>query len=63
VYRTNWAEWPYRSAEGRNEGPKGEVTDFIAFVFAVIFLFPDLAQKSRVKPQNHLNQTNKKGSS
>jgi hypothetical protein len=35
--------------------PKGETTDSIAVVVALNFLFSFSAQKSHVKPQNHLN--------
>jgi hypothetical protein len=38
--------------------PKREAPDFIAFAFALIFLFAFSAQKIHVKPQNHLNHTN-----
>jgi hypothetical protein len=39
--------------------PKGEATDSIALVLAIIFLLPFSAQKSHVKPQNHLTPSNK----
>jgi hypothetical protein len=41
-------------------GPKGEATDYIALVRAVIFLLPFSAQKSDVKLQNHLTPSNKR---
>jgi hypothetical protein len=44
-------------------GPKGEATDSIALVHAGIFLLPFSAQKSHVKPQNHLTPSNKRKSS
>src|SRR5207249_9176296 len=34
--------------------PRGKTTDFIIFVGAVIFYLPFSAQKSHVKPPNHL---------
>jgi hypothetical protein len=40
-----------------------EATESIAFISAAIFLLPFSAQKSHVKPQNHLNPTNKTRSS
>jgi hypothetical protein len=48
------AKRPTASAEGRSEA-----TDSIAFAFAVVFLSSFSAQKSHVKPQNHLTNTNK----
>jgi hypothetical protein len=35
---------------------KGEATHFIAFAVALIFLSPFSAQKSHVKPPNHLTR-------
>jgi hypothetical protein len=43
--------------------PKGEATDLIAVAFAFVFLSAFSAQKTHVKPQNHLNLTNKTRSS
>jgi hypothetical protein len=58
VCRKDQREKRFRSAEGWGEARRGEATDFIAFAFAFIFSFAFSAQKSRVKPQNHLNHTN-----
>jgi hypothetical protein len=44
-------------------GPKGEATDSIAVFPCLIFYLPFSAQKSHVKPSNHLNETNKTRSS
>jgi hypothetical protein len=38
----------------RERSPKSEATDLTAFVVAVNFLLAFSAQKSHVKPQNHL---------
>ena len=48
-------------AEGQS-GMKPEAPDSIAVAFAVIYFFAFSAQKSHVKSQNHLNQTNNKRS-
>jgi hypothetical protein len=45
------------------QSPEGEATDFIAFAFVSVFLFVFSAQKSHVKPQNHLTPSNKRKSS
>jgi hypothetical protein len=37
--------------------PAGEATESIVFAVAVVFLSPNSAQKSRVKPQNHLTHS------
>jgi hypothetical protein len=58
VPKTSRAKRPNRSAlsmvEGLERSPKGEATDFIAVAFVVDFLLPFSAQKSHVKPENHL---------
>jgi len=41
----------YRSAEGWSESPKGEATDFIAVVLAVIFRLPFSAQNRLSSPK------------
>jgi hypothetical protein len=35
---------------------QGEITESIAFALALTFLLPFSAQKSHVKPKNHLSQ-------
>jgi hypothetical protein len=50
-HRSAWAE-----LKGKEDSPKGQAPDFIAFAVAIFYFSPLSAQKSHVKSQNHLNR-------
>jgi hypothetical protein len=55
-------EAAYRSAEGWSEARRAKRLNLLP-LFAVVFISAFSAQKTHVKPQNHLNHSNKTRSS